>query len=505
VTQAADLAAPTRRGTTVLWEGSAHQVDVAQGESVLEACLRKGIPIPHSCKAGKCGKCLGRCLAGQVDMRGGPDFRPCIPQEAIGQGAILACSSYPESAGACIAFDPITTASVLPQAPVTPAGSAARESKFDLFSSLAYGWLTISLAFPLLMEFILVPLFSLVLSVDNVVARTCLGGAVVLTAFVLAPLVHYAEAYIFRLPVRFDLLGRIPLSASLKAPFFYFPAAIVIWMCIELAIAHSSGVYRTPSIGEMFVFMTVIQLSNLFVMDLVFWLVHGPKGLHHPALYRHLHAKHHRQRVSTFSTGPDLAPIDMMAEVSIFTVVPIACGLLLGFDSLAFIFCSLINTLMTSTWAHSPYQISKIVPQASVTQYVLFVFPWLVANPHQSHHAKIECNYSIWGFWDKVFGTFEPMTDADERTARAIHLAELERPDTFSFLYPARSLAPYIELVAAYGFCALLWFTAVRADFHPLMEVKESLLPWPAFFAVHDVQASCPPFAAVWGGSTAGG
>jgi sterol desaturase/sphingolipid hydroxylase (fatty acid hydroxylase superfamily) len=358
-----------------------------------------------------------------------------------------------------------------------PRASAAEGPAFDLLSSIVYGWLTIALVFPLLIEFVVVPLFGLVMSVDDTVVRTCLGGGVVLTSFVLAPLVHYAEARVFRLPVRFDLLGRIPLAASLKAPLLFFPGAILIWMCIEMSMAQSSGMYRTPGLWEMFQFMTVIQLANLFVMDLVFWLVHGPRGLHHPALFRLLHAKHHRQRVSTFSTGPDLAPADMVAEVSIFTVVPIACGQLLGFDSLAFVFCSLVNTLMTSTWAHSPYRIARIMPQASVTQYVLILFPWLIANPHQSHHARIECNYSIWGFWDKVFGTFHSMTDADERLARAAHLAGLERPETWSFAHPVRSAIPYVELVAAYGVCAALWLLLDRLEFRPAVQLASTWLP----------------------------
>jgi hypothetical protein len=166
----------------------------------------------------------------------------------------------------------------------------------------------------------------------------------------------------------------------------------------------------------------------------------------------------------------------MVAEVSIFTVVPIACGFALGFQSLEFIFCSLINTLMTSTWAHSPYQIAKIMPQTSVTQYMLYLLPWLKVNPHQAHHAKIECNYSIWGFWDKVFGTYQPMTEEDEQITRAMHLTALQRPDTFSFIYPAQSWFPYIELAVSFLVCVVLWWLAAAFEFRPIFEIVDSLL-----------------------------
>jgi len=299
-----------------------------------------------------------------------------------------------------------------------------------------------------------------------------------LVPFVVAPVIHIGEAYVFRLPARYELFGRVPILTTLKTPLLYFSGAILLWICIEFALSFSNGVYQTPTLLEMFVFLTIIQISNIFVMDLAFWIIHGPFGLHHPLVYEHLHAKHHRQRVSTFSTGPDLSPIDMLGEVTLFAVVPIGCGLALGFNSLEFMFCSLVNTLMISTWAHSPYNIAKIAPHASVTQYLVLIFPWLAENPHQGHHAKIECNYSIYGLWDKVFNTFQPMTEEDQNTARAIQETDLKKPKTLAFFYPKNSIAPYVEQLVSYAACLVVWYFLSVLNWQPIVRISDSILPF---------------------------
>ena len=457
-----------------------HELSVAPGESILEAGLKTGIKMPHGCKAGRCGKCLARCVAGDMSMRSDDAFTPCIPQDAIDNGAVLTCSSFPQSDNCCVVYDPHTTASMLRNnAAQTSGKNKENTGNFDLLSSILYGWLLITLIYPVLLEFIFLPLFSLVFLIENVVIRTCLGGCLVLSSFILAPVVHYVEAFLFRLPKRYDILGGIPISASLKSPMINFPGAVALWIAIELAVHFSSGVYNTPTFIDLFIFLTVIQLSNLLVMDLVFWLVHGPYGLHHPLVFKHLHSKHHRQRVATFSTGPDQSPFDLFAEVSIFLVVPIICGFALGFNSVEFVFCSLITTLMTSTWAHSPFKIAKILPQASVTQYILLISKDLSTNPHVAHHAKIECNYSVWGLWDKIFKTYHHMDENDEQIARVVHKQAMSSAGAYSLIYPQKSWTLIADIVLVLGLCAVFW--AVASSFYPNWQIESSVLPITSF------------------------
>jgi CDP-4-dehydro-6-deoxyglucose reductase, E3 len=61
-------------------------------ETVLDAALRAGLNLPHSCKGGHCGSCLARVLAGQfVYPRGGSAG---ITAEEVADGYALLCEVH---------------------------------------------------------------------------------------------------------------------------------------------------------------------------------------------------------------------------------------------------------------------------------------------------------------------------------------------------------------------------------------------------------------------------
>lgn len=64
----------------------------AEGESVLEALLRQGEQVPHSCKAGACQSCLMRVLKGAVPAAAQKGLKETLKA----QGYFLACSARPE-------------------------------------------------------------------------------------------------------------------------------------------------------------------------------------------------------------------------------------------------------------------------------------------------------------------------------------------------------------------------------------------------------------------------
>nr|WP_299331844.1 2Fe-2S iron-sulfur cluster-binding protein [Haloplanus sp.] len=47
-------------------DGRKAPVDVAEGESVVEAAEREGLGLPYGCLYGACGTCTGRLLAGDL-------------------------------------------------------------------------------------------------------------------------------------------------------------------------------------------------------------------------------------------------------------------------------------------------------------------------------------------------------------------------------------------------------------------------------------------------------
>jgi len=70
---------------------SGEQFEVVSDESVLDAALRAGINLPHSCKAGRCGSCRARIASGRIRY---PHGRPIGLSEAEEQqGFALLCQA----------------------------------------------------------------------------------------------------------------------------------------------------------------------------------------------------------------------------------------------------------------------------------------------------------------------------------------------------------------------------------------------------------------------------
>ena len=76
---------------SIEYEGQSYAV--LDGESVLDALLRNGVPAAHSCKAGSCGSCLMRAIDGTVPARS----QQSLKDSWKAQGYFLACVCKPEN------------------------------------------------------------------------------------------------------------------------------------------------------------------------------------------------------------------------------------------------------------------------------------------------------------------------------------------------------------------------------------------------------------------------
>lgn len=72
---------------------SNHQFPVEAGETILEAGLRHGFTIPHSCRNGACGVCKGKVLQGTVDHGKAQSF--ALSEEEKTAGMALFCCAKP--------------------------------------------------------------------------------------------------------------------------------------------------------------------------------------------------------------------------------------------------------------------------------------------------------------------------------------------------------------------------------------------------------------------------
>jgi CDP-4-dehydro-6-deoxyglucose reductase len=82
----------TRRVTI---KPSNHVFDVEADETVLEAALRQGFPLPYGCRDGACGTCKGKVVEGTVDYG---SYQPAaLPDSDRNAGFALFCQASPLS------------------------------------------------------------------------------------------------------------------------------------------------------------------------------------------------------------------------------------------------------------------------------------------------------------------------------------------------------------------------------------------------------------------------
>ena len=81
------------------------------GETILEAGLREGLPMPFDCRSGGCGECKGELLAGEVRMR--PWQEAALTKEEIAAGKTLFCCAEPV-ADVEVAYQPVAGARPAP-------------------------------------------------------------------------------------------------------------------------------------------------------------------------------------------------------------------------------------------------------------------------------------------------------------------------------------------------------------------------------------------------------
>jgi CDP-4-dehydro-6-deoxyglucose reductase, E3 len=68
---------------------------VLPGQNVLAAALAAGIPLPHSCREGRCASCKSRLISGVIDYPSGRP--PGITPAEVERGEVLLCQARPRS------------------------------------------------------------------------------------------------------------------------------------------------------------------------------------------------------------------------------------------------------------------------------------------------------------------------------------------------------------------------------------------------------------------------
>lgn len=77
------------------FRGTEYDIDVPAYKSILQAALDHGVPLPYSCKGGRCSSCAGRTRAGEVHMT----INDVLTERDLQNGWVLTCTGYPASEG----------------------------------------------------------------------------------------------------------------------------------------------------------------------------------------------------------------------------------------------------------------------------------------------------------------------------------------------------------------------------------------------------------------------
>jgi ferredoxin-NADP reductase len=78
----------------VEFEEKKYKLDVQYPVTILQAAKQKGIMLPYSCEAGKCGTCSATCVQGKVWH----SYNEVLMDRELSKGRILTCTGYPYGA-----------------------------------------------------------------------------------------------------------------------------------------------------------------------------------------------------------------------------------------------------------------------------------------------------------------------------------------------------------------------------------------------------------------------
>lgn len=83
--------APRRVGITV--HGVRHSFEVAYPVNILQQALARDVPLPYSCRGGRCSSCAVRVLRGRVVM----SINDVLTEKDLAEGWVLTCTGYAAS------------------------------------------------------------------------------------------------------------------------------------------------------------------------------------------------------------------------------------------------------------------------------------------------------------------------------------------------------------------------------------------------------------------------
>lgn len=87
---------------SITLDGTTFEMDLAyNGDSILDAALKKGADLPFACKGGVCCTCRAKVAEGEVEM----EVNYALEPDEVANGFVLTCQSHPTTEKVHIDFD----------------------------------------------------------------------------------------------------------------------------------------------------------------------------------------------------------------------------------------------------------------------------------------------------------------------------------------------------------------------------------------------------------------
>ena len=101
--QQAAISRKRSRIAHVTFDGSAYDLPMREGETIIDAGLRAGLELPFSCRGGMCCTCRAKLVSGEVRMETNYSLEPWEMQA----GFVLTCQSHPLTKEVTVDYDTV--------------------------------------------------------------------------------------------------------------------------------------------------------------------------------------------------------------------------------------------------------------------------------------------------------------------------------------------------------------------------------------------------------------
>lgn len=189
-----------------------------------------------------------------------------------------------------------------------------------------------------------------------------------------------------------------PKASQIRREFLYSASTIGVFMLMGVFVYEGAagGLFKFYSdVGQYgwgYLVFSVILLALFH--DAYFYWTH--RLLHHPKLFRHFHAVHHRSHNPTPFTAYSF---DVGEAAVNFMVIPIYCMIVPMHDiaTIAYMWLMIVRNAL----GHCGYE---LMPKGWTRNPILNVSTTI--THHDMHHEKMTGNYGLYfTWWDKWMGT----------------------------------------------------------------------------------------------------